>query len=308
MLVTIGEVRAITADETRVEDLHLLSDEIGKLYQSTEYSDVTLHLQGQSIPAHKMILASRAEYFRALFFGGFREASTNSIKLDPDTPLTAFMMVLRYIYTGKISLDSISEDKILELLLLSNKYQLTSLEQSTQEYLINSVSCENVSKIIEFNNVYSNEEINLACFNVIDADPTSVLEELNFTSISAESFKEIISRDSFSPNEKDVFLAAQEWIDTNYNTTEEERNLVLSTIRLHHIPRNVLLKEIWYSKLFPSDTILKVLEDQEDDILPPKRAALPPPEALYCAMCKYNTCRKQNLIDHFRNIHRKRKA
>lgn len=52
-----------------------LSENIGQLCLSPEYSDVTLVVENQRIRAHKVILASRSEYFRALLFGGMRETS-----------------------------------------------------------------------------------------------------------------------------------------------------------------------------------------------------------------------------------------
>lgn len=52
-----------------------LSENIGSLCLSAEYSDVTLVVEGVRIPAHKVILAASSDYFRALLYGGMREAS-----------------------------------------------------------------------------------------------------------------------------------------------------------------------------------------------------------------------------------------
>lgn len=52
-----------------------LSEHIGSLCLSSEYSDVTLIVEGQRIPAHKVILAASSDYFRALLYGGMREAN-----------------------------------------------------------------------------------------------------------------------------------------------------------------------------------------------------------------------------------------
>lgn len=52
-----------------------LSEHIGSLCLSSEYSDVTLIVEEQRIPAHKVILAASSDYFRALLYGGMRESS-----------------------------------------------------------------------------------------------------------------------------------------------------------------------------------------------------------------------------------------
>ena len=99
-----------------VQHVNHLSDHLSKLYLSDEYSDVLLILgDNHRIPAHKVILAARSEYFRALLFGGMRESSQQEVKLV-DTPYTAFKHLLKYVYSGNLSLHTFKEDLILEIL------------------------------------------------------------------------------------------------------------------------------------------------------------------------------------------------
>ena len=228
-------------------------------------------MKGQSIHAHKTILACRAFYFDALFSGGFNETNTDSIELRSNTPWDAFCLILRYIYTGKIELDGICEDELLELLDLSDLYRIEDLEEYIQTYLIKSVlTCDNVSKVLVFNEVYNSNHLHMACIKVIDNSPITFLKAPGLSLLSAKRFNEIISRDCFSVEEIEVFLAAKTWIEANPNS-KEEHDLVLSAIRFHHIPKNDLIKKVWHSKLVSSDIILKVFEDLQDDKFPPKR-------------------------------------
>lgn len=70
---------------------------------SDDYSDVTLIVSGQRFNSHKVILAARSQYFRALLFGGMRESSQQEIELQ-GTTLSAFKTLLKYVYTGHMSL------------------------------------------------------------------------------------------------------------------------------------------------------------------------------------------------------------
>lgn len=54
-----------------VDHEHLLSDHVGSLFLRDDYSDVTLIVNGSRFPAHKVILASRSDYFRAMLYGEF---------------------------------------------------------------------------------------------------------------------------------------------------------------------------------------------------------------------------------------------
>lgn len=47
-----------------VEHIEQLSDNIGALFMQESYSDITLMVDNQRFPAHKVILATRSEYFR----------------------------------------------------------------------------------------------------------------------------------------------------------------------------------------------------------------------------------------------------
>ncbi len=47
-----------------VDHVRSLSDNFNALLLSDNYQDITLVVENQRIPAHKIILASRSEYFR----------------------------------------------------------------------------------------------------------------------------------------------------------------------------------------------------------------------------------------------------
>ena len=82
---------------------------------------MVLRVEGHHFHAHRVILAARSEYFRALLFGGLKESQLAEIELK-DTPLGAFKHLLRYIYTGQMSLGSLRDDVILEILGLAHQY------------------------------------------------------------------------------------------------------------------------------------------------------------------------------------------
>ncbi|XP_063603510.1 BTB/POZ domain-containing protein 9-like [Penaeus indicus] len=100
-----------------------LAHDIGALYLNDEYSDVTLQVNGQTFHAHKVILAARSQYFRALLFGGLRESHQTEVEIK-DTNLTAFKVLLKYIYTGWVSLNS-----------EKNLYNLSNLKAVCEDFM-----------------------------------------------------------------------------------------------------------------------------------------------------------------------------
>lgn len=71
---------------------------MAKLCINDDYSDVTFIVENQRLPAHRVVLAARSEYFRALLYGGLSETNQSEIQLK--IPLEAFKALLRYIYSG----------------------------------------------------------------------------------------------------------------------------------------------------------------------------------------------------------------
>jgi hypothetical protein len=69
-----------------VDHIPHLSSHIGALFLNDEYSDVTLVVDAQRFRAHRVILAARSDYFRALLYGGMKESTLSEIELK-DTSL-----------------------------------------------------------------------------------------------------------------------------------------------------------------------------------------------------------------------------
>ncbi|VUZ56120.1 unnamed protein product, partial [Hymenolepis diminuta] len=68
-------------------------DDIAVLFKTKYYSDITLTVGDVRFPCHRVILASRCEYFRALLFGGLAETHSSSIHLNGISS-TAFYHIL----------------------------------------------------------------------------------------------------------------------------------------------------------------------------------------------------------------------
>lgn len=99
----------LNSSSSEIEHVNLLSEDIGALYLSDDYADITLIVEGQRFHAHKVVLAARSQYFQALLFGGMKESLQQEIELK-ETSLIAFKALLKYIYTGCMSLSNQREE------------------------------------------------------------------------------------------------------------------------------------------------------------------------------------------------------
>ena len=250
-LPVVGEVHHISH----------LSDHIGKLYINDEYSDIVLVVgENHRIPAHKVILAARSEYFRALLFGGMRESSQTEIELV-ETPLTAFKHLLKYIYTGNMSLHSFKEDLILDILGLAHLYGFQELENSISDYLKAVLCVRTVCLIYDTASLYQLAGLATAALAFMDRHAAEVLQHESFLSLSLAGLTNIIARDSFCAAEVEIFRAVESWSRSNPG---QDIQPVLQQIRLSLLEISDLLKVVRPSDLMPADILLDAIASRTE--------------------------------------------
>ncbi|KAL4918679.1 hypothetical protein BDW62DRAFT_180758 [Aspergillus aurantiobrunneus] len=75
---------------------------IANLHLNSEYSDLEIICKGRTLPAHKLVVCSRSEYFKRACFGEFKETH-EPICLDNTDPVL-LEKVLEFLYTGNYTL------------------------------------------------------------------------------------------------------------------------------------------------------------------------------------------------------------
>jgi len=245
-----------------VQHIHYLSEHIGALFLNDEYSDVTLVVEHHRFHAHKVILAARSEYFRALLYGGMKESQLEEIELK-DTHLLAFKELLRYIYRGHMTLGNQKDELILEILGLAHKYGFQDLESSISDYLKAVLSIKNVCLIYDTASLYGLEKLMHSCCFFMDRHAVEVIQHESFGNLSRDCVREIISRDSFCAPEVEIFKAVYNWVRINDITNDECEN-ILKEVRLTLIPTQDLLKVVRPTNLVQPDVLLDAIQSRTE--------------------------------------------
>ena len=93
---------------------------------------MTIEINGESLKAHKCVLAARSEKFSVMLLAdsinAFREQSTNKMVVNNDMLSNAkmFKAMLQWIYTGECEMSDNSME-MLTLLALTDEYLLPDL-------------------------------------------------------------------------------------------------------------------------------------------------------------------------------------
>ena len=240
-----------------VDHVEMLSSQLGALLHSTEFTDVTFIVEDKKFPAHRVLLASRCEYFRALLFGGMRESKPEAEIVLKETSAQSFGSLLKYLYTGRIFLRDVNEEHVLDLLGLAHKYGFLALESAISGYLKGNIDLHNICRIFDVACLYQLDEVLETCLNFADVHAVELLESMaDFASLSEAALVSIIKRDSFCAPEVEIFRAVQCWINENPDADKH----LLSNIRLPLISLHDLFHTVRPSKLFTADAILDAIK------------------------------------------------
>lgn len=245
---------------SKIDHVELLSSQSGLLYFSKEFTDVTFVVDKEKFKAHRVMLAARSDYFRALLFGGMREANPkNEIEIT-DCSASSFNVLLIYIYTGKMSLGELSLEVVLELISLAHKYGFLALESAIQGYLKAILDVKNVCQIFDLSSFFQLKDLHDSCLDFLDQNAVEVLATDSFPNLSKNSLIEIIKRDSFCAPEVQIFCAVTDWIETNDEASENDIKEVLKEVRLTLISLHELFHTVRPTQLFTADAILDAIK------------------------------------------------
>ena len=160
----------------------------------------------QVIPAHKFVLSIGSPVFEAMFYGELAETS-GSIEL-PDCEYNSLLELFRFMYSDEVNL---SGSNVMEIFYLAKKYMVPSLVDKCSEYVQNNLNPSNVLSILPLSEKYDDKALVDRCWKVIDTQSEGVVTSDRFAAIQHSLLEAIISRDTLTLKEIDLFKAVHLW-------------------------------------------------------------------------------------------------
>lgn len=120
--------------------------------RSSQFSDLLLvhSASGQSISAHRVVLASRSEYFRCMLGSRMSECEQSVISLN-DVKFEALDILIDFIYSQSVeSLSRRSQVELMELLVLGDRFLLKDVVCSCEQLLASKVSGTTILSLLDF--------------------------------------------------------------------------------------------------------------------------------------------------------------
>ena len=127
-----------------------LSQDLGLLFTSNEYADITIVCGDEKFKCHKNILASRSPVFKTMFDADMKEKEAGSVEIKNMTPEVLENM-LKYIYTSEApDIDTLTED----LFAAAEQYQLEKLKELCEAKLCSKIEVANCIEILVLADLY----------------------------------------------------------------------------------------------------------------------------------------------------------
>lgn len=210
MLIDIDEYDDEIIDKMKwcqtIEHLDEFNVDISSLYEQSHMSDLTLIIEGQEVKVNRGILAVRSDYFNALLYNGMRESNLTRIEL-PNTNLKPFRLLLKYVYSGRLTLHDLSSGDITDLLGTARTFCFNNLVCDISQYLRLHIDQENIWSIYRAAKMYDLNQLLISCERYFDKNAESILKHEEFLDLNVDEIKTMVKRDSFYAPEPIILRA-----------------------------------------------------------------------------------------------------
>ncbi|XP_003803213.1 BTB/POZ domain-containing protein 6 [Otolemur garnettii] len=193
------------------------------------------------VPAHKYVLAVGSSVFYAMFYGDLAEVKSE-IHI-PDVEPTAFLILLKYMYSDEIELEA---DTVLATLYAAKKYIVPALAKACVNFLETSLEAKNACVLLSQSRLFEEPELTQRCWEVIDAQAEMALRSEGFCEIDRQTLEIILTREALNTKEAVVFEAVLHWAEAECKrqglpvTPRNKRHVLGRALYLVRIPTMTL--------------------------------------------------------------------
>lgn len=120
-------------------------NEMKKLVNNEEFSDVIFQVEDQPIYAHRAVLVQRSAHFSAMFRSGMREATERKVVIQ-GVSFSVFLLLMEYIYTDSVEIDP---EHAIGLFVVADLYQLDRLKEVCKTIMKRNINCENAAMMLQ---------------------------------------------------------------------------------------------------------------------------------------------------------------
>uniref|UniRef100_H2YHH9 BTB domain-containing protein n=1 Tax=Ciona savignyi TaxID=51511 RepID=H2YHH9_CIOSA len=235
------------------------------------------------ISAHRLVLSSVSEYFRAMFNSDVREAVENEVTMTDEDP-EALESLIRYMYTGLLRKLELKEENVERTLSTANMLRLDAVVESGCSFLQQQLHPSNCLGIRSFADIQGCRGLYKQAHSYTMEHFTEVTRNQEFLLLPLSQVCDLFASDEVNvPSETNMFEAVLLWVKHDEAARKKHMSELLSHIRLTHIPKEVRRKmqsDVVQSNPYIRESLAcehQVIASLVHHLLPGRRPCLQPP-------------------------------
>ena len=184
------------------------------------FNDVTIQSNDTRIPANQMVLCCYCSFFDQIFESKTNNQVKDSIVHIPDVDRKLLELLIQYIYTGQICIDS---DNVLDILATAHHLELDEVKEFCFEFLENCMTPDNCIIILITAKQYKNFELRDKVYKYISDNYEIITKTPAFLKLDNEELFFIVFhfKMKFYVNNEVLCLSLLSWTKQDEETRKQ---------------------------------------------------------------------------------------
>ena len=242
---------------------HILQS-LQEIYRERLFCDVTLVINEQEFPAHRIVLAAGSPYFSAMFKNDLKESTQTRISLKDVDPLPLESLI-SFLYSSSLV---ITESNVQALLHAASLLGIMSVVEACCDFLLARLDPENCLGMYQFADIHGCSSLAEASWKYALEHFREVMESEEFLSLSSNHLQTLIqSGDVQVQTEVDILDSVLLWY--SHNRPERVKHLpsLIQYIKLPLISQPILQEKVLNGVFPPNDPLHTLIASQLNGFL-----------------------------------------
>ena len=214
---------------------------IQQMRRDGKLCDVVLEVEGKTLPAHRLVLASSSHYFYSMFVGDMRESRQDLVHLK-DVEYSAMKLLVEFAYTSRLE---ITVPNVQSLLTAASLFDFPTVREACGKFLIGQLHPSNCLGIRSFARTHGCEQLMEKASNYFRGHFIDAVKSEEFISIAGDELASLIDSDDVNVrSEEDVFRAVLTWLNHDTESRKEHLPALLRAVRLPLLSPSFLTSEV----------------------------------------------------------------
>ena len=207
--------------------------------------------KGILIDAHKIILASRSDFFKAMFTSNMKENQEGYVTLE-SIENNILDKIINFLYTGNITL---IPSEVEELLDASHMLGIDQVQEKCFHFLLNNIDITNCYGIAYLAEKYSCREISKVAETYAIKNFRLVSNTDEFLDLTYEHLLALVSSSELNvTSEGDVYNAIMKWVYFDKSRRKLYLKSLLAHVRFPLLTRKFLIDKVTKEELIIGDS------------------------------------------------------